>query len=453
MRVNCNISALIANNQLGKSEDALSLSIERLSSGLKINHASDDASGMAISKKMHAQIKALERSSNNTQDGVSVVQTAESALSEVENMLQRMRELAVQAASDTNGDSDRDAIQAEIDELAKEIDRISTDTEYNTMPLLDGTLSRRAYSNVDGVSSFSVSETVKSGEYQFRVTQPATQARANLTGFGSAVEDGSITINGAKVDFKAGDSFATISSKIQAAAERGNATAEVQGNYINIANKAYGKYEELEIKFSSSRVANMFGSDSTTMNRTGSDCVAVLGDGFSSTATVSTEGKLIKISDVDSFKMEIEVEGDRTYNSCTMKVTNLGVLDIQSGANEGQQISIDIPEISVHTLGLDNLNVRTGKGASSGIEKIDSAIEKVSQTRSKLGAYQNRLETTTQSLEEYEENITAGLSRIEDCDMAEEMTEFTAQNVKTQAATSILAQANERPETILQLLQ
>ena len=129
MRVNCNISAIIDNNQLGKGENALSKSMERLSSGLKINHAEDDAAGMAISKKMHAQIRALEQSSKNTKDGVSVVQTAESALSEVGNMLQRMRELAVQAADDTNCAEDRAAIQLEINQLKSEIDRISNDTE------------------------------------------------------------------------------------------------------------------------------------------------------------------------------------------------------------------------------------------------------------------------------------------------------------------------------------
>ena len=144
MRVNCNISAIIANNQLSKSEDALSSAIERLSSGLRINKAEDDASGMAISKKMHAQIKAIERSANNTQDGVSVVQTAEGALSELENILQRMRELSVKAASETNSGEEKDAIQVEINQLTKEVDRISTSTEYNTMTLLDGTLQRRA---------------------------------------------------------------------------------------------------------------------------------------------------------------------------------------------------------------------------------------------------------------------------------------------------------------------
>lgn len=454
MRVNCNISAIIANNQLGKGESALSKSMERLSSGLKINHAEDDAAGMAISKKMHAQIRALEQSAKNTKDGVSVVQTAESALSEVGNMLQRMRELAVQAADDTNCEEDRAAIQLEINQLKSEIDRISNDTEYNTMYLLDGTLSRRSYADIDGVSMFSVTQNVLSGEYVFSVTAAAEQAEIALNSFTTATEAGSITINEATYHYEAGDTFDSIYKGIQDACERGTATVRMEGGNMAVTNKAYGKQEELIISFSDENAAMMFtGSTATEIRTTGTDCVVTLDDGFSSTAAVFTDGNRITVSDVDSFEMVIEVEGYTTYAGCTMKVTDIGIMSIQAGANEGQQINIDIPKVDVHTLDLDLINVNTGSGAADAIRKIDHAIFKVSSSRSELGAYQNRLERTTDSLNEYHENITTALSRIEDCDMAEEMTNFTAENVKTQAATSILAQANERPQTILQLLQ
>lgn len=454
MRVNCNISAIIANNQLGKSENSVSQAIERLSSGLRINHAKDDASGMAISKKMHAQIRALEQSSRNTQDGVSVVQTAESALGEVENMLQRMRELAVQAATDTNGSEDREAIQLEMDELSKEIDRISTDTEYNTMPLLDGTLSRRAYAKENNVDVMKVSDTVTSGDYSISVTAAARRAEYSLINVSSIAVEGSVTINGAGFSVGPEDTADSIYEKFQDACEKINATVEKSGGNIVVRNKEYGKYEELNIKFSSEAVAAAFtGSTAKEITETGTDCTANVGAGFSSTASVSTDGTKITIKDVDSFEMVIDIEGDTTYADCLVKVTDIGILSIQAGANEGQQIDIDIPEINMHTLELDFLNVRTSEGAGKAITKLDKAINTVSLVRSKLGAYQNRLETSTESLDEYNENITAGLSRIEDCDMAEEMTEFTSQNVKNQAATSILAQANERPESILQLLQ
>ena len=236
MRVNCNISAIIANNQLGKSENSVSQAIERLSSGLRINHAKDDASGMAISKKMHAQIKALEQSSRNTQDGVSVVQTAESALSEVEGMLQRMRELAVQAATDTNGDEDRAAIQLEMDELEKEINRISSDTEYNTMPLLDGTLSRRAYAKENNVEVMSVSDTVVSGNYSIEVTSEARRAEYAFLNVTSITEEGSVSINGAGFKVGPDDNADTIYDKFQEVCKKINATAEKSGGNIVVRN-------------------------------------------------------------------------------------------------------------------------------------------------------------------------------------------------------------------------
>ena len=204
---------------MGKSENSVSQAIERLSSGLRINHAKDDASGMAISKKMHAQIRALEQSSRNTQDGVSVVQTAESALGEVENMLQRMRELAVQAATDTNGSEDREAIQLEMDELSKEIDRISTDTEYNTMPLLDGTLSRRAYAKENNVDVMKVSDTVTSGDYSISVTAAARRAEYSLINVSSIAVEGSVTINGAGFSVGHEDTADCIYENFQVACE------------------------------------------------------------------------------------------------------------------------------------------------------------------------------------------------------------------------------------------
>ena len=151
--------------------------------------------------------------------------------------------------------------------------------------------------------------------------------------------------------------------------------------------------------------------------------------------------------------MIIEVPGDITIDNCNMKVTELGIMDIQVGANEGQQLKLDIPKVNCHILGVDALVVNTHIGATIAINKLDNAIAEISSLRSKLGAYQNRLENSVSSLNTYTENITAALSRIEDCDMAQEMTNYTAENVISQAATSVMAQANERPQSILQLLQ
>ena len=455
MRVNCNISAMIANNQLTKTESALDRAIERLSSGLRINHAEDDAAGMAISKKMHTQIKALEQANRNASDGISVVQTAESALGELENILQRMRELSVQAADDTYCTEDKASIQSEIDELVSEIDRISTDTEYNTMPLLDGTLSRRAYANVNDVYMINMSASIVSGEYGFSVDSPATRASLTMNSFTGNIsenESGTIFINGAGVSVEAGDDFDTVYQKMVDMCNVAGATVEKNGSSFDVMNRLYGSKEEISIKFSSEELADKFGMAQSNV-AAGKDCEVTLGDNFSATAVAVADGGVIKIEDVNDFEMIIEVPGDATIDDCVMKVTEIGIMDIQVGANEGQQMKIDIPKVSAHIIGVDELVVTTPDGAGIAITKLDNAITEISSVRSMLGAYQNRLENSVESLNVYNENVTAALSRIEDCDMAKEMTTFTAENVISQAATSVLAQANERPQTILQLLQ
>lgn len=458
MRVNCNTTAHISNNQLAKAQTALDKSIERLSSGLKINHAADDAAGMAIAKRMHTQIKALERAAKNTSDGVAVVQTAEGALGEVENMLQRIRELAVQAADGTYSDEDRAAIQAEIDQILKEVDRVSTDTEYNTMPLLDGTLSRRAYADTDGVYVQSMSGTVASKEYEITVTQgsEAPETVLNLAAITAATE-GNMSINGVSVSLKDGDTPADLWDKIYDVCSIAGIDVENNGGQISLKGQITGSGEAIILRFASADQANAlagagnYDADKLMAEVRGKDCEVTLGNGFD-TAKVTAQGNIITIRDVNSFEMVVEVPDESTL-STTIKVTDMGTLNIQAGANEGQQIVIDIPKINAHTLGIDKINCKTAYGASKAIEKLDEAINRVSSARSKLGAYQNRLETTTNSLDLFDENMTSALSTIEDCDMADEMTEYTAKSVLTQAATSVLAQANERPQTVLQLLQ
>lgn len=453
MRINCNLSALISNNQLSRTQKNLDKSIERLSSGLRINHAEDDAAGMAIAKRMHTQIKALDRAGKNAADGVSVVQTAESALGEAENMLQRARELAVQAADESYSDNDRDAIQKEVAQILEGIDRISTDTEYNTMPLLDGTLERRTYSDVDGVSAMSVPTTVESGEYKFSVAAAAKRADFTMTLPASFTgNSGKVKINGAEVILNKDDTADEMYASILDGCERAGVDAVKTGNRIEFKSKEYGSEAELSIEFNSDTTAGQFGVPKIN-NKYGTDCKVSLGDGFGATAVAGTDGNFVNIRDVNGFEMKVEVPGDKTFTDCTLKVTDIGTLGIQIGANEGQQLAIDIPKINTHTLGIDNVNMGTSRGASEAITKLDYAISAVSSARSRLGAYQNRLESSEDSIDAYSENMTAALSRVEDCDMAEEMTEYTSQSVISQAATSVLAQANERPQTVLQLLQ
>lgn len=453
MRVNCNISAIIANNQLSKGQKALDKSIERLSSGYKINRAEDDAAGLAIANKMRTQIKALDRSKNNAADGVYVVQTAEGALSEVENMLQRMRELAVQAADATYSDEDRVAIQKEIDQLIYEVDRVTSTTEYNTMPLLDGTLSRRSYSDLDGVSVFSANDGVKAGDYKFEIVANATVATLPLSAFSGTVtesEAGTVFINGAEIPVGEGESWSDIYDRLIEGCNAAGVTYSADGNLYS---EYYGSEESLTVRFSNLNLANKFGYADMETTAYGTDCEIELKDSFAGTASVTYDGKMAMIRDINDFEMKVEIDNAAVGSDATIDVTEIGTMTLQIGANEGQILNVDIPKVNAHILEIDDLKLGTTTTAGRSIQKLDEAISQVSAFRARLGAYQNRLETSVESLTDYKLNIDSALSGVEDCDMAEEMTNYTAKNVLTQASTSILAQANERPQTILQLLQ
>lgn len=456
MRINCNLSAILANNQLNRSENKLSQSIERLSSGLRINHPEDDAAGLAISKTMNRQLKALEQAKRNTTDGVSVVQTAEGSLAEVQSMLQRMRELAVQAADSTYTDNDRAAIQKEINQLGEEIDRISRDTEYNTMPLLDGTLSRKSYYDTDGMITLSVSTSVPARDYEFTLNTAAKQPTGTLTLTGgpiTATEAGLLKINGAEVEIAEGDTMTEVYSKIVECADRTGTQTDLTGTTVSLIGCEYGDSSKLTIEAGTDLAARL-GMASEKVETTGTDCKVTLTGGYENSAVAVTSGDRITVTDNSGFEMTLKTtDAVAAGSSITFKVTNMGTLGIQAGALSGQRIEIDIPKMNTEILGIDKLYVGSTSFAGKAIDKLDKAIDMISDIRSKLGAYQNRLENTVENLAEYHENLTMSLSSIIDCDMAEEMTEYTTQNVITQAATSVMSQANQRPETVLQLLR
>ena len=221
MRIGTNVAAIVANNALQKSQNNLSTSIERLSSGYKINGSKDDAAGCAISEKMRAQIRGLSQAQNNTADGVSVLNTAEGAITEIQSMLTRLKELSVQAANDVNSDDEREAIQKEIEQINNEIDRISDQTEFNTQPLINGNLSRRVYSDYQGVNQLKISDSFTAGIYGVTVTQDARQAIAvgdtiTMSGTAKVTADqaGTISINGYNIDIVEGDTLDTIMDKV-----------------------------------------------------------------------------------------------------------------------------------------------------------------------------------------------------------------------------------------------
>lgn len=578
MKIIHNISALTANGHLKKTNDALNKSLERLSSGYRINRAADDAAGMAISQKMKTQIAGLEQASRNASDGISVIQTAEGALIEVQSMLNRARELSVQAVNGTNTEEDREAIQKEITNLLEEVDRISTDTEFNTKSLLDGNIDRKSYTSNTKVKLISLSDQVDSKKYNIEVTkvaEPATVSGRTPTiaavGGITAAQAGNVVINGEKVEIKEGDSEQIVRQKIRdvcnrvgaeldvdtdgtmtittsqsgatqklqfscdnpdlaaalglpadttvigsdaaitldpdagtvvgtaakvdlsypttgnptlaagatikvngvavpvaagddaadvataiAAALAANADVDVtnNGSTLSFEAKVVGADKSVTIDFGTAEVAHLFGQTSTVLTQKGTG--GMVEPSYTNTATVVMDGNIGVITDSNGFKMQIEISDDISIPAnaaAEITVLDAGPMNLQVGANEGQIISVSIPEVSSKTLGLEHLNVLTADEASKGITLLDNAVKMVSDVRAKLGAYQNRLDHAIASLDETSLNLTEALSRIEDVDMAEEMTEYTQKSVLSQAGVSMLAQANEKPQTILSLLQ
>ncbi len=386
MKINFNASAVIANNALQRNDNRLQESLQRLSSGLKIVNAKDNPSGLAMSKRMNAQIEGLNMATQNAGDGISVIEIADGAMSEIHDMLHRINELAVKSSTGTMTDDDRQMIQTEVEGLQDEITRIVSTTEFNGQTLLDGTFDLKGYTDNVDVKVVYYGDALGSGEYTIG-------GDLNIT----YKEDGTIDTvesNGAVPDeitiIKAPNE--TINAKI----------SKVNGNVITIEGD-----NDFELKL---RVPQK--------PTTPPDPVATA-----------------------------------TYSNVKMELEGFGAMDTQIGANEGQQLGIRIPAITLDLIGIADLDMKTQESARESLGKMADAVKYVSAARSRLGAYQNRLEHTINSLDISVENMTAAYSRIMDLDMAEEMTEYTTLQVLSQASTSMLAQANERPSQVLQLLQ
>lgn len=367
MRISYNVSAAIATNALNRNDNRLQESLQRLSSGLKVVNAKDNPSGLAMSKRMNAQIEGLNQATQNASDGVSIIEIADGCLSEIHDMLQRINELCVKANTGILTEDDRRLIDEEVQQLKTEIDRIASETEFNGQKLLDGSFDLKGYTDRENVKVAYYSDAVKRGIYD--VT-------------------------------------------------------------LNLTFAADGTIEEV--------------TDVTVSDADGTD---VLGN-----KKFVTDGNMVTITGDQNFELKLEVT-QGTVSPVKLDLAGFGAMDMQIGANEGQQLGIRIPRVNLKNIGIYSIDVLTPEGAKDALSKMGDAVKYISSVRSGLGAYQNRLEHTISSLDISSENMTAAYSRIMDVDMAEEMTEYTTVQVLTQASTSMLAQANERPAQVLQLLQ
>ncbi len=386
MKINYNVSAMVANNSLQRNDKLLSESLERLSSGLKIVNAKDNPSGLAMSRRMNSQIEGLGVAGNSANDAISIVQVADGTLSEIHEILQRMNQLAIQASNDTLTESDRETIQEEVTLLKDEIVRMSETTQFNGQNILDGSFDLRAYATVNG----------------------DTNPKIKVSSYSDAIDAGKYKITGIDVSY---------------AHLKGSTDVDKNGIFFeNNSENNIHIYDEKGNDYMPNGMQASIKEDVLTLK--------------------DSTGKKIQIQIDEAFNGDIDIE-----------LTATGAMTMQVGANEGQTIDIRIPAVNLTTLGIYNLDMANPIGARQAIQSVKDALSDISSIRSRLGAYQNRLEHTTSSLDITVENMTAAYSRIMDVDMAEEMTVYSTQQVLSQAGTSMMAQANERPSQVLQLLQ
>lgn len=395
MIINHNMMAMNTYNKLSANNTAASKSLEKLSSGLRINRAGDDAAGLAISEKMRGQIRGLDQAGSNAQNSISLIQTAEGALTETHSILQRMRELAVQAGNDTNTDQDRAQLQSEITASIAEIDRIGNTTEFNTKKLIDG--------SAVGVST-------------------------KISGTLAANNNSSITVNMSATGAN--------SAFIKTVA----ATGKVDGAYMIVRTKesaAFAATDFTVIGPNGAAVTNI-----TVAAAAATFANTTFGGAAAGTISASFTGMKAGESVTFSFS-KFQAANNDTANSIMTQI----------GANTGQNMFISLGDMRSKALGVNTLDISTKFGAQTAIATVDVAINKVSTQRANIGAIQNRLEHTVNNLSSASENISAAESRIRDVDMAKEMMNYQKTSILQQAATSMLAQANQQPQNVLKLLQ
>ncbi len=502
LSINTNVMSLNAQRNLGNSQSALSKSMQRLSSGLRINSAKDDAAGLAISDRMTSQIRGLNQAARNANDGISLAQTAEGALQETTNILQRMRELAVQSANDTNSASDRSSLQAEVNQLKQEMTRIAETTEFNGKKLLDGSLTSAQFqvgANADQTISFGISSaqaanlgnnalTTNNATTNYSIegaTSAATGSSANdvlaqtLTVVGkegsqtASVADGdSASVIAGKINAIQADTGVTATAKTTASigglTANGSVSFDLQGtnttavsiNATVLSDDLTNLASALNEQSGNTGITATLSADKTsiTLEQSSGNDIKLSDFAHSATGTsdsvmtmTGSEGSAVTLTDSTTAASKLDsstVGGEISFSgSSGFNVTS----DI--AASTGSLFSTAADGANVSTLSsIDNVDITTVEGSASAIKAVDGALTQIDNIRGELGAVQNRFESTISNLSNVSENLSAARSRILDADIAQETSAMTKNNILQQAGVSILAQANQAPQLALSLL-
>ena len=497
MVVQHNLTAMNSNRMLGLTTASQAKSTEKLSSGYKINRAADDAAGLSISEKMRKQIRGLTQASANAQDGISTVQTAEGALTEVHDMLQRMNELAVKAANGTNSESDRTAIQSEIDQLTTEIDRVAETTKFNETYLLKGdssaakgtTYSYGKFQTAATASADFTTDGATGTGMSFTAETATAESMADINDLMKALRDQGASVTAkSEWDAKGGATGAgAVKSTTYSLALNGEAAEKYKVSSTSATTGVFTVYNSegvtlgtLNVKgYNKTATANTDYADTIVMNATSVKASAAT---TASAAYYDKDGNKISANDLEQYfsttytgksdtkgknyalasaaKVYDAVGNETTLNAQEIanvrdKVGALSVgLHVGADATSNNQITMNIESMSSKGLGINGLKMdgTDDSNALDAIEKIKAAIQKVSAQRSDLGAVQNRLEHTINNLDNVVENTTSAESQIRDTDMASEMVKYSNSNILAQAGQAMLAQANQSNQGVLSLL-
>ena len=468
MRINYNATAMLAVNALNKNDENVSVSTGKLSSGYKINRAKDNPSGYAMSRKMRAQLDGLMQARDNSDTGVNIIKAVDGALSEVHDMLQRMNELAIKGANGTLSDGDRELVDEEMQKLKEEVQRISETFEFNGQKLLDGSFQLKGYVKDQlSIKVGSYNDRMKVGVYTF-----------DLSGFTSGVQvNWAAGDNRLVRDLKLYDNNGNLipenvcdlwREKITVPADPSNKPAVDGDPYTDPAiwnpteqkwgytSPDTGQWVELPEDWEETvEVDNPYATNpATSLKVTGPNNRPI-----EPIYVSDVSGTAVTLKGPDGFEIRLDITEDfldpavTGKNKVEIDLTGLGAMTIQVGANEGQELVVEIPDVGIKALGIEMIKTTTKEDSLDAITRVGVAINRLSGIRSKLGAYQNRLESVVESNEINHENMTSAYSSILDTDMSEEYTKYSTYQILSQASTSVLAQANERPSQVLQLLQ
>lgn len=461
--INHNLGSMSALAALNQNQNALQGMLKQLSTGKQINSAADNAAGYAISQKMQSQIDGLNQASQNSQDGISLIQTASGALDQTQSILQRMRQLSVQSSNDTNTVQDRQNLQSEVTQLTQQIDNISNTTQFNTKDLLNGgaglqtTITQQvAGANINWLSVVGGSSATQLGTLAITQATAATSATQTYTLAATAGAQ-NITINGHTLSYTAtgtaATDAATLGSLINSNSSLLGASASVSSGALTITNSDVGSASNLTV----GAAANALTVAAVTASSNGSDATVTATSGLPASDYVAT-GNLINVTSGTYSGMQLQLNGGvmdsatATNNTASIDVTGNGVMNFQIGANQGQTMSVSIQNMSSAALGVNNVNITSSSGASAAISTIDTALQTVTAQQANLGAYQNRLQDSIANVDTSSQNLTTAQAGITDTNMASAMASFTKDNVLQQAAISMLAQANQQPQLVLKLL-